>query len=277
MLLLIDAGNTTIEFVFADPPAAVEGTSEWNRRWNLGRTFRLGSDPGRTADEYAVWCGDFLGLSGKNFDDIRAVAISCVVPRVLENLKRFVHGYLPERDVIIIKDTVTRYPIEIGIEAPGQLGADRIAGAVAGWGLFGGPIVIVDSGTATSWDVVSAAGVFLGGVLAPGVRLSAEALSKGTAVLPQVDWKRIDRVIGQNTLEAVRSGIFWGYTLMIEGIIEKITQELGEKPKVISTGGLGEDFFEAVPSISRAVPDLVLQGLAMIHVWHKSEVDRSSG
>ncbi len=250
MLLVIDSGNTNVVF------AVYRGDEQ------IG-SWRCGNDPKRTADEYAVWLSQLLKLSDLSFDVIEASIIASVVPETLFNLKRLCDRYVPGR-TLVVKEPGTELGIEILIDRPEQVGADRLVGVIAAHTHYGGPLMVLDFGTATSFDIADANGNFCGGVLAPGVHNSVEALHMAGRQLPRVDIARPESVIGKATVPAMQSGVYWGYLSMIEGMTARIQQEFGEPMKVIATGGLSALFADATPAIHKTEPALILAGLVEI-------------
>lgn len=250
MLLVIDSGNTNVVF-------AVYRGDEQVGAW------RCGNDPRRTCDEYAVWLSQLLKLEGMSFDSIEASIIASVVPETQFNLKRLCDKYVPGR-TLVVGEEGTDLGIEILIDRPEQVGADRLVGVIAAHTQYGGPLMVLDFGTATSFDIADSDGNFCGGILAPGVHQSVEALYMAARKLPRVEIKRPDTVIGKATVPAMQSGVYWGYLSMIEGMTARIQEEFGEPMKVIATGGLSALFAGATPSIHITEPSLILSGLVEI-------------
>lgn len=252
MLLAIDMGNTNVVF----------GVFEGER---LRGPWRISTDPRRTADEYGVWLSQLLALEGLSADDIDGAIIASVVPAAVRSLKTLCQRYL-QVEPLRIGDP----GVELGVEVRAQqVGADRMVNAVAGHARFGGALIIIDFGTATSFDIVAPDGGYEGGVLAPGVNLSVEALYMASAQLPRIAVERPERVVGKATVPAMQSGIYWGYVDMIEGVVRRIKEETGWPMTVIATGGLAPLFTEACPSIEHNEPYLTLQGLAMVHAANR--------
>lgn len=251
MLLVIDSGNTNVVF-------AVYKGAEKLASW------RCGNDPRRTADEYAVWLSQLMALGKLGFDDIEASIVASVVPETLFNLRQFCNRYVPGR-TFVVGDKDTRLGIEVLIDRPEQVGADRLVGVIAAHSLHGGPLMVLDFGTATSFDIADGDGNFRGGVLAPGVHQSLEALYMAARKLPRVEIIRPETVIGRATIPAMQSGVYWGYLSMIEGMVKRIRDEFGEPMKVVATGGLSALFADATPAIDITDPDLTLSGLVEIY------------
>ena len=249
MLLVVDAGNTNIVF-------AVHDGLEWRGTW------RVATDAQRTSDEYAVWLLSLLSLTGLKREHIDAAVIGTVVPAALYNLRRLC------RDWFTVEPLVVRanldWGFEIKVDNPEEVGADRLLNTLAGHKIYGGPLVVIDFGTATTFDIADADGAYLGGIIAPGINLSIEALHRAAARLPRIGIGRPQAVIGRNTVAAMQSGIYWGYVAMIEGLCARVKTEYGGDLKVIATGGLAPLVAEGTAVISHIDPDLTLDGLRMI-------------
>lgn len=251
MLLAIDCGNTNFVFAIFDGDV-------------LKGNWRAASDPRRTADEYAVWLSQLMSLKGIAATDIDAAVIASVVPDALYPLASLSSHFFGTDPLIVGRPDV-ELGIDIRIDRPETLGADRIANAIAAHERFGGPLIVVDFGTATNFDVVDVDGAFIGGVLAPGVDLSAEAFATAAAKLPRIRVRMPERVIGKSTESAMESGIFWGYIGLVEGIVKRIKAEYGGDMKVIATGGLAPLFERATDSIGHIDLELTIRGLLAIH------------
>ncbi len=251
MLLAINCGNTNVVF-------AVYDGSDQRGIW------RAATDPRRTADEYLVWLKELMALDGLRPMDIDDAVIAIVVPDALFALKTLCRRYFA-CDPLVIGEEGCRLGMEAKVDYPAEVGADRLANSVAAQSRFGGPLVVVDFGTATKVDVVDAEGNYCGGVIAPGIQLSLQALYLGTAKLPKIAIRHPAKVIGTNTIACMQSGVFWGYVGLIEGTIERIRAEFGAPMKVIATGGLAPLFDEATDAIEHVDPDLTLRGLVEIH------------
>jgi type III pantothenate kinase len=249
MLLVVDAGNTNIVFAVRD-----------GDRW--AGTWRIRTDAQRTSDEYAVWLTALFGLCSIRRDQISAAVIGTVVPAALYHLRRLC------RDWFGVEPLVARagldWGFEIKVDNPNEVGADRLLNALAGHRTFGGPLIVVDFGTATTFDVIDGTGAYLGGVICPGINLSIEALHQAAARLPRIGIGRPQSVIGRATVPAMQSGIYWGYVGMIEGLITRIKIEFGGPMKVVATGGLAPLFAEGTLMIERIEPDLTLDGLRIL-------------
>jgi len=255
MLLAIEQGNTNTMF-------AVHDGREWIAEW------RSATESTRTADEYAVWLIQLLQLQGLSIKDPNGCIISSVVPQSLFNLRNLSRRYL-QCEPMVIGENV-ELGIEVTIPKPNEAGADRLVNAIGGYVLYGGPLIIIDSGTATTFDVISSTGAFEGGVIAPGINLSMQALHTAAAKLPRVAIQRParNRVIGTDTVEAMQSGVFFGYVALIEGLIERIKREYGKPMTVVATGGVASLFVGATRAIDKFDGDLTIQG--MLEIWRRN-------
>jgi type III pantothenate kinase len=252
MLLAIDTGNTNTVFaVFADDGSLL---GEW----------RSSTDANRTADEHGVWLAQLFALESIDRRQITGGIIATVVPATLFGLRRMFRKYFNVNALVVGASDVD-IGIAVRIDRPEEVGADRLVNAVGAFQEYGGPQIIVDFGTATTFDVIDEDGSYLGGAIAPGVNLSLEALHQASAQLPRVAIGRPDRVVGKNTIQAMRSGIFWGYIGLIEGVIARIRQEFGRPIGVISTGGLAPLFGECTSALQRSDPHLTLKGLHAVY------------
>jgi type III pantothenate kinase len=249
MLLAIEQGNTNTLF-------AIHDGHEWIARW------RTATQAERTADEYAVWLHQLLAMQHLDLGAIDACVIASVVPQSLFNLRNLARRYL-KVDPLVVGEGAD-LGIEIRIDKPSEAGADRLVNAIGGHLKYGGPLIIIDSGTATTFDIVGADGAFEGGVIAPGINLSMQALHNAAARLPRVAIARPAHVIGRGTVEAMQSGVFWGYVALIEGLIDRIKTEYPAAMRVIATGGVASLFEGATDRIDAFDPDLTLRGLLEI-------------
>jgi type III pantothenate kinase len=249
MLLVIDAGNTNIVF-------AVREGAQWRGIWRT----RTASD--RTSDEYAVWLLTLLSHAGVKPEEVAAAVIGTVVPAALYHLRRLCRDWF-HVEPLIARATLD-WGFDIRVDRPAEVGADRLLNALAGHHRFGGPLIILDFGTATTFDVVDQDGAYLGGVICPGINLSLEALHQAAAQLPRIGLARPQAVIGRSTVPAMQSGIYWGYVGMIEGLVSRIKAEYGGAMKVIATGGLASLFAEGTLLIEQIEPDLTLEGLRLL-------------
>ena len=257
MLLAVDVGNTNTVFALVDPGAARDpGADEPLAQW------RTATEPRRTADEYAVWLSQIMALGGQwSPSDVTACIVSTVVPQALFNLRNLARRYLGCEPMIVGPDIPG---VEVRIDRPSEAGADRLVGAVGGFVRYGGPLVVVDSGTATTFDVVGADGGFEGGVIAPGINLSVQALHQAAARLPRIEIARPAKVIGTDTVGAMQAGVFWGYVALIEGTLDRIRAEHGAPLTVVATGGVSSLFQGATEAIHHFDPDLTIRGLTEI-------------
>lgn len=252
MLLAIDAGNTNVVF------ALLEGR-EIRGRW------RIATDPRRTGDEYAVWLMQLLAIRGYESRQVTQIIISTVVPRALHNLEILSRHYF-DIEPLVAGQGKAEYGIDIDVDQPSSLGADRAVNAVAAHARHSGDLIVVDFGTATTFDVVDFNGAYKGGIIAPGINLSLDALVGNTAKLPRIAIAapRNTSVVGRNTEDQMLIGVFWGYVAMMEGLIARIRSEIGRPAKVIATGGLAVLFDEATNIFDSVDADLTIDGLAII-------------
>jgi type III pantothenate kinase len=257
MLLAIDAGNTNVVF------ALVDG-GEIRARW------RIATDPRRTADEYAVWLSQLLALEGFERSAVSSVILGTVVPRALHNLEVLASKYFKTEAVIAGKGTA-EWGFPLDVDEPQNLGADRALNVLAGHARHEGDLIIIDFGTATTFDVVDYRGAYKGGIIAPGINLSLDALVTAAAKLPRIAITAPETasVIGRNTVDQMHIGIYWGYIAMIEGLVARMKAEVGRPLKVIATGGLAILFEKHTSIFDTIEPDLTIQGLAML--WDRSQ------
>ena len=255
MLLAIEQGNTNTLF-------AVHDGREWTVQW------RSATEAMRTADEYGVWLHQLLAMSALTFADIDSCIISSVVPQSLFNLRNLSRRYLKAEPLVIGENAVLG--IEVHLEKPSEAGADRLVNAIGAYTAHGGDLIVVDSGTATTLDVIGRQGAFEGGVIAPGINLSMQALHDAAAKLPRVAIKKPQHVIGKDTVGAMQSGVFWGYVALIEGLVDRIKAQYERPMTVIATGGVASLFEGATAKIDRFDPDLTLKGLLEIHRRNKA-------
>ena len=257
MLFAADVGNTNTVF------AVFEGNrklSEW----------RCSTNNLRTADEYFIWLKSLMELAKIDFKMVTAVIISSVVPQVVFNLRVLASRYFSCRPIVVGKNDCS-IPIDIRVDKGVMVGADRIVNSVGAFNRYGGNLVVVDFGTATTFDVVDDDGAYIGGIIAPGVNLSMKALHEEAAALPYIDISRPKGIIGTNTVECMKSGIFWGYLSLIEGLINKIQTERKIKVKVIATGGLATLFSLDTSIFDEVDLDLTLAGLVDIYNFNVKE------
>lgn len=258
MLLAIDAGNTNTVF-------AVHNGTETVGQW------RTSTDGSRTADEYLVWLHQLMGLSGIDTQDIDACIISTVVPQTLFNLQSMCRKFFNSEPLVVGQSNVD-LGFEVRIAQPSNVGADRIVNTVGAHIVYDGALIIIDFGTATTFDVVHKDGAYEGGIIAPGINLSLEALHQAAAQLPRVAIARPQAVIGSDTVSAMQSGVFWGYVAMIEGLVARIKVERDEEMTVISTGGLSALFRNATSVIDHVDQDITIRGLVELYRRNSSNV-----
>jgi len=253
MLLAVDAGNTNIVFALLEDGVI-------RARW------RIATDPRRTADQYAVWLHQLLELEGFTRADVDSVIVGTVVPRALHNLEVLSHKYFGVEPVIAGQGAAD-WGIELDVADPRTVGADRALNAIAAHTLHGGDLIVVDFGTATTFDLVDFSGAYKGGIIAPGINLSLDALVAAAAKLPRVaiEAPETDSVIGRTTEDQMHIGIYWGYVAMMEGLIARMKAEVGRPVTVVATGGLAVLFDEHSDIFDQIEPDLTIQGLALLY------------
>jgi len=253
MLLAIDAGNTNVVFALIDGGAI-------KARW------RIATDPRRTADEYAVWLHQLLELEGHSKSDVDGVIIGTVVPRSLHNLEVLAEKYFRTTPVIAGQGAAA-WPLVLDVDEPQNVGADRALNAIAAHAKYQGNVVIVDFGTATTFDLISPSGAYKGGIIAPGINLSLDALVNAAAKLPRIAIEAPEdmSVVGRTTQSQMLIGIYWGYVAMIEGLIERMRREIDGPETVIATGGLAVLFDKHTNVFDAIEPDLTIQGLSLLH------------
>ncbi len=253
MLLTVDIGNTNIVLGLYD------GTQ-------LRDSWRAATDPRRTADEYAVTVYEFLARRGYRIEQIADCAVSSVVPALTPVFRELSKRYWEIDPLVVSVD------IDLGLRVltdnPREVGADRIVNAVAAKAIYGAPAIVIDFGTATTWDILNADGDYIGGAIAPGVGISAEALAARTARLHRIELTFPPSAIGRNTDSAMRVGILYGYVAMVEGLTRRIQAELGGTAHVIATGGLAGLIAAQTKVIERVDPDLTLEGLRRL--WERN-------
>ncbi len=251
MLLTIDSGNTNIVFALYE---AGKQRGVWRRA----------NDNRQTADEYGVWLLQLMALAKLHPEDVDSAIIATVVPDTLFSLKGLCRNYF-KAEPLVVGDAGVELGIQALVDTPEAVGADRLVNAVAAHEEYGGPLIILDFGTATTFDVINADGDYVGGVIAPGINLSVEALHRAAAMLPKVSVTRPQTVIGKHTTPAMQSGVYWGYVGLIEGLVARIRNEYGEKLRVVATGGLAPMFEPAVDVIQEVDRNLTLRGLVSIY------------
>ena len=255
MLLAIEQGNTNTLF-------AVHDGSDWIAQW------RTATESSRTADEYAVWLSQLLAMRGLAIGQLDGCIISSVVPQSIFNLRNLSRRYLSV-EPLVIGDNV-KLGMTSRITKPSEAGADRLVNAIGAHLVYPGDLIVIDSGTATTFDVIAADGAFEGGAIAPGINLSLQALHEAAAMLPRIAIQRPDKVIGKDTVSNMQSGVFWGYVALIEGMVARIKAEWGKPMTVIGTGGVASLFEGATTSIDRFDPDLTIRGL--LEIWRRNTI-----
>jgi len=254
MLLAVDAGNTNLVF------ALVDG-GEIKARW------RIATDPRRTADQYSVWLHQLLELEGYSKADVDAVIIATVVPRALHNLEVLSTKYFGV-EPLIAGQGKAEWPLRLDVDEPQNVGADRALNAIAAHAKHPGELIVIDFGTATTFDVVDGTGAYKGGIIAPGINLSLDALVSAAAKLPRIaiEAPRDNlSVIGRTTQDQMLVGIYWGYVAMLEGLVDRMKRELDRPVTVLATGGLATLFDKHTQLFDAIEPDLTIQGLGLLY------------
>jgi type III pantothenate kinase len=254
MLLAVDAGNTNLVFALVEDGVI-------RARW------RIATDARRTADQYAVWLHQLLELEGFTRDSVEAVIIASVVPRALHNLEVLAVKYF-HVEPLIAGEPPADWGIELDVAEPKTVGADRVLNCIAAHEVHEGDLIVIDFGTATTFDVVDFAGAYKGGIIAPGINLSLDALVTAAAKLPRIAIEAPKdnlSVIGRTTEDQMHIGIYWGYVTMIEGLVARIKAEIGRPVRVVATGGLATLFDKHSAVFDAIEPDLTVQGLALLY------------
>ena len=254
MLLAIDIGNTNVTF----------GVFEGEK---LRATWRMATDVHQLADEYAALLLNLLHHQGLDTSDIKDIALCSVVPPLITAFVDLSQGYFHTKPLVLGPGVKTG--VSIRMDNPKEVGTDRIADAAAAHHLYSGPVIIIDLGTATTFGIVSKEGDYIGGIIAPGIGTAAEALFTRTAQLPRIELTHPKRVIGTNTITAIQSGIVYGYTSLVEGMLARIQKELGKKAKVVATGGYASLIAKETKVFDEVNPDLTLIGLRLIYEMNK--------
>lgn len=250
MILVVDVGNTNIVL------GLYEGSS-------LGRHWRLSTNRSATADEYGILLSNLFQLAGVRKEEIEGVILACVVPPLVPTLERMFREYAGHEPMVVGPGIKTG--LNLRYENPKEIGADRIVNAVAGLERYGAPLVVVDFGTATTFDYLDPSGAYLGGVIMPGIGISAEALYERASKLPRIELVKPRQVIGRNTVAAMQSGLIFGYAGQVDGIVHRIRREHQVRPKVVATGGLAELIAEEAETIDHVDPMLTLEGLRLLY------------
>ena len=251
MLLAIDAGNTNVVF-------AVYDGDERRGIW------RIASDPRRTADEYAVWLLQLMSMAGLKKEDVTDAIYASVVPAASFHIVRLCTHHFDCTPLEVGAPDVD-LGIEVLMDSPGEVGADRLVNAVAAAQMHKPPLIVIDFGTATTFDFVDADGNYCGGIIAPGINLSMDALHRAAAKLPKVEVAKPDKIIGKGTVQGMQSGVFYGYVGLIEGLVSRAKQEFGAPMTVVATGGLASQFADATDVIEAIDGEMTMRGLLHIH------------
>ena len=251
MLLAIDVGNTNTVFGIHD------GT-DWINQW------RSATDSTKTADDHASWLWRLADMHGVDLDKVNGCVISTVVPQAVFNFRNLARRYLNVEPMFIGEPGIN-LGMEIRIRRPEQVGADRIVAALGAHKMYDGNLIVIDSGTATTFDIVAEDGAFEGGIISPGINLSMKALHDAAAQLPRIAIQRPPQVIGQDTVSAMQSGVFWGYIDLIDGLVRRVRAEYGKPMKVVATGGVASLFEGASETIDYYDQDILIRGLLEIY------------
>ncbi len=258
MIFVIDVGNTNM----------VSGVYQGDKLVNY---WRMVTDTEKTSDEFGMFFMSLFNYEKLQANQVKSVIISSVVPPVMYSLEHAIRKYFRVEPVIVGPGIKTG--INILYENPKEVGADRIVNAVAGYNIYGGPLIIVDFGTATTFCAISKSGDYLGGVISPGIKISAEALFQRSAKLPRIELTKPKNVIGKNTVSSMQSGLIYGFTGQVDYIVERMKKEMGQKNiKVIATGGLARLIAEQSKTINEINGFLTLEGLRIIHEKNREEI-----
>lgn len=257
MLLAIDVGNTNTVFALYREGEAL---ADW----------RIATDATRTADEYFVWFDHLMMVAGFDRSGVQDVAVSTVVPETLFNLKVMARKYFDTMP-LVVGEPKTEIGVDVSYPKPEEIGADRLVNSRAAIKEFGGNLIVIDFGTATTFDVIDGNKAYKGGIIAPGINLSLTALEQAAAKLPRVAVERPLNVVGQSTTEAMQSGVYWGYIGLIEGLCRRIAEEQGTKMTVIATGGLSPLFAAGTDVIDHVEAQLTMRGLVEIYALNRGE------
>jgi type III pantothenate kinase len=260
MLLAIDVGNTNLVFALVEPGSSPGQAGEIKARW------RIATDPRRTADQYSVWLHQLLELEGYSRDQVEGVIIGTVVPRALHNLEVLSEKYFRKTPVVAGQGAAA-WPLQLDVDEPQNVGADRALNAIAAHAKYSGNLVVIDFGTATTFDLIGPNGAYKGGIIAPGINLSLDALVSAAAKLPRIaiEAPADTTVVGRTTQSQMLIGIYWGYVAMIEGLVERMRREIDGPETVIATGGLATLFDKHTDVFDAIEPDLTIQGLSLLY------------
>ncbi|MEM0987599.1 MAG: type III pantothenate kinase [Pseudomonadota bacterium] len=256
MLLAIDVGNTNTVFALHN---GAEFVAEW----------RCNTESVRTADQYFVWLSQLMGHQDLAPEAIGDVVVSNTAPATLFNLRVLCDRYFGTRPLVVGKPEC-RLPVDVRVDNPAEVGADRLVNTIAAHDRYGGDLIVVDFGTATTLDVVAEDGAYIGGAIAPGINLSLDALHAAAAHLPRIDVTMPPHVLGTNTVHCMQTGIYWGYVGLIEGIAKRIAAERGRVMRLIATGGLSPLFARGSEMIEAFDTNLTMHGLVLIHNYNTS-------
>lgn len=256
MLLAIDAGNTNVVFAVFD---GEDRRGDW----------RIATDSRRTADEYAVWLLQLMAMAGLKKEDITDAIFASVVPAATFHFVRLCTHHFGCTPMEVGSPDVD-LGIKVLLDNPGDVGADRLVNAVAAAQTHKPPLIVIDFGTATTFDFVDADGNYCGGIIAPGINLSMDALHHAAAKLPKVEVMKPDRIIGKGTIQAMQSGVFWGYVGLIEGLVSRAKQEFGAPMTVVATGGLASQFADATEIIEAIDGEMTMRGL--LHIYNRNSI-----
>jgi type III pantothenate kinase len=254
MLLAIDVGNTNTKFAIHDGQRMIGA-------------WRLATHRERTADEYAVWFTQLMEINGVDRHAVRDAIIATVVPPTLFNLRRLCEKYF-DLEPLIVGDPGCKLGIAVKYNPPGGVGADRLVDAIGAHVQWPGAKIVIDFGTATTFNIVDANGDYLGGAICPGVNTNIEALHMVAARLPRIEFDRPETVIGRDTVTAMKSGTYWGYIAMVEGMCARIRAEFGAELTVVATGGHAERFAGGTDVIQHVAPDLTMRGF--VEIWRRN-------
>lgn len=254
MLLAIDIGNTNVVLGVFDGET-------------LRQSWRIGTKASMTEDEYAMIVKDLFGFAGIEFAQVDGIIISSVVPPLLPIMSGMSRKYFRIEPMVVTHEL--KAGIMLTYDNPREIGADRIVNAAAAYQRYGGPLIIVDFGTATTFCAITKTGEYLGGAITPGLKISAEALYERAAKLPRVELVKPRSVIGRDTISAMQAGILYGYAGLVDGIVERMQKELGSDAKVIATGGLAELVAPQTKSIAEVRPNLTLEGLLYLYLTNR--------